>query len=395
MAGDSVPIGRRVAYLRVRRKLSQQSFADRLGKSKSWVDKVERGVRSLERVSTIRDVAAVLRVDTATLLGRDVKPTEVVERSEGVARIRAALATYEMALGNRSRRDVMSAELLAREVEHGWITYQHAQYPRLVELMPVLLAEVHRAQAHGPEIARVLVVEAYRLTAALLVKLGEANLAWLAADRAMAAATGDRVLLACAAVQLGQVLRASARARSVMLAAAYQIAPADLETGSPQELSLCGSLLVQAALIAARAGDERTAGELLDESAEMAAQVGDGNDHYRTAFGPTAVELARVAAAVELGDGPGAVSRHTEAVERDGWRWLPVEHRAAHLVDTARAYLQIDDHANAARLLIQADSIASAEVRHRPAVRELLAQVARDPDAPATIAQLALDLGVV
>ncbi|MEV6692174.1 helix-turn-helix domain-containing protein [Micromonospora sp. NPDC051196] len=395
MAGDSVPIGRRVAYLRVRRKLSQQSFADRLGKSKSWVDKVERGVRSLERVSTIRDVAAVLRVDTATLLGRDVKPTELAERSEGVARIRAALATYEMALGSRSRRDVMSPDLLAREVEHGWITYQYARYPHLVELIPALLAEVHRAQAHGPEAARVLVMEAYRLTAALLVKLGEVNLAWLAADRAMAAATGDRVLLACAAVQLGQVLRASARARSVMLAAAYQIAPADLETGSPQELSLCGSLLVQAALIAAGAGDERVAGELLDESAEMAAQVGDGNDYYRTAFGPTAVELARVAAAVELGDGPGAVSRHSEAVERDGWRWLPVEHRAAHLVDTARAYLQIDDQANAARLLIQADSIASAEVRHRPAARELLAQVARDPDAPATIAQLALDLGVV
>ncbi|MEU6021853.1 helix-turn-helix domain-containing protein [Micromonospora sp. NPDC047134] len=395
MAGDPVPIGRRVAYLRVRRKLSQQSFADRLGKSKSWVDKVERGVRSLERVSTIRDVAAVLRVDTATLLGRDVKPAEVAERSEGVARIRAALSSYEMALGSRSRRDVMSPDRLAREVEHGWITYQHARYPQLVELVPVLLAEVHRAQAHGPETARVHVVEAYRLTAALLVKLGEANLAWLAADRAMSAAAGDRVLLACAAVQLGQVLRAMARARSVMLAAAYQIAPADLDTGSPQELSLCGSLLIQAALIAARAGDERAAGELLDESAEMAARIGDGNDHYRTAFGPTAVQLARVAAAVELGDGPGAVSRHSEAIERDGWRWLPVEHRAAHLVDTARAYLQIDDHANAARLLVKADSIASAEVRHRPVGRKLVAQVARDPDAPATIAQLALDLGVV
>nr|WP_309244177.1 helix-turn-helix domain-containing protein [Micromonospora parastrephiae] len=60
VTGDSVPIGRRIAYLRARRKLSQQSFADRLGKSKSWVDKVERGVRSLERVSTIREVAAVL-----------------------------------------------------------------------------------------------------------------------------------------------------------------------------------------------------------------------------------------------------------------------------------------------------------------------------------------------
>ncbi len=78
-----MPIGRQVAYLRVRRRLSQQSLADRLGKSKSWVDKVERGVRSLERVSTIRDIAAVLRVDAATLLGRDAQPVNAVERQRG------------------------------------------------------------------------------------------------------------------------------------------------------------------------------------------------------------------------------------------------------------------------------------------------------------------------
>ncbi|SCL22483.1 Helix-turn-helix domain-containing protein [Micromonospora inyonensis] len=37
-----LPIGRRVAQLRVRRGMSQQVFADRIGRSKSWVDKVVR-----------------------------------------------------------------------------------------------------------------------------------------------------------------------------------------------------------------------------------------------------------------------------------------------------------------------------------------------------------------
>ncbi|MGI5523758.1 helix-turn-helix domain-containing protein [Micromonospora sp. CA-259024] len=284
MSGDPVPIGRRVAYLRVRRRLSQQSFADRLGKSKSWVDKVERGVRSLERVSTIREIAAVLRVDPATLLGRDVQPAGVAERREGVARIRAALSTYDMAFGRPTGREVMSPDRLAREVRHAWMTFQHARYPRLVELLPTLVTEVHRAHAQDPQVGRAAVVEAYRVTAALLVKLDEGSLAWLAADRAMSAAAGDRVLLGCAAVQLGQVLRASARAGPVMLiAAASQIAP-----GAPEEMSLRGSLLVQAALIAARAGDDRVVGNLLDEAAGLAARVGDGHDHYRTAFGPTA-----------------------------------------------------------------------------------------------------------
>ncbi|GAB3953956.1 hypothetical protein GCM10027614_60210 [Micromonospora vulcania] len=212
----------------------------------------------------------------------------------------------------------------------------------------------------------------------------------MAADRAMSAAAGDRVLLACAAVQLGQVLRASARARPVLLAAADQIGPAD-----KQMSSLRGSLLVQAALIAARAGDERVVGTLLGEAADLGARVGDGHDHYRTAFGPAAVELARVAAAVELGDGPQAVARHEEAIGRDGWRWLPVEHRAAHLIDAARAYLRTNDPTNAARVLLQADSFAPAEIRHRPAGRDVVAQVAREPDAPPRITQLAVALGVV
>ncbi|WP_405429612.1 helix-turn-helix domain-containing protein [Micromonospora sp. NBC_00617] len=390
MSGESVPIGRRVAYLRVRRRLSQQSFADRLGKSKSWVDKVERGVRSLERVSTIRDVAAVLRVDPAALLGRDVHPAGVAECREDVARIRAALSAYPMAFHRPTDRAVMSPDRLAREVWHAWMAYQHTRYARLAALLPPLVTEVQRAHAMDPEVGRAAVVEAYRVTAALLVKLGEGSLAWLAADRAMSAAAGDRVLLACATVQLGQVLRASARAKPVMLAAASQITP---ET--PQELSLRGSLLVQAALIAARAGDDRAAGGLLDEAAELAAHVGDGHDHHRTAFGPTAVELARVAAAVELGDGQRAVARHQEAIGRDGWRWLPVEHRAAHLIDAARAHLQADDPANAARLLLRANSIAPAEIRHRPSARDVVAQAARDPHAPPTIAQLAINLGVL
>ncbi|MET7820364.1 helix-turn-helix domain-containing protein [Micromonospora zamorensis] len=391
MGGDPVPIGRRVAYLRVRRRLSQQSFADRLGKSKSWVDKVERGIRSLERVSTIRDIAAVLRVDASALLGRDVQPVGVAEQREGVARIRAALSAYEMAFGRPTDREVVSPVRLAREVRHAWMTFQHARYPRLVELLPTLVTEVHRAHALKAEVGRAaVVVEAYRVTAALLVKLGEGSLAWVAADRAMSAAAGDPVLLACAAVQLGQVLRASARAGPVMLAAASQIA-----SGTPEEMSLRGSLLVQATLIAARAGDDRVVDDLLNEAAELAAQVGDGHDHHRTAFGPTAVELARVAAAVELGDGPQAIARHEKAIGWDGWRGLPVEHRAAHLIDAARAYLQTDDPANAARVLLRAERLAPAEIRERPAVRDVVAQVARDPDAPPTITQLAIGLGVL
>ncbi|GIJ32802.1 helix-turn-helix domain-containing protein [Micromonospora sediminimaris] len=396
--GDELPIGRRVAYWRGRRRMSQQVFADRLGKSKSWVDKVERGARSLDKVSTIAEIAAVLRVDQSVLLGRDVRPAAVSERAAGVERIRAALSAYDIAVGRRvPGRDIPAAAQVARSVVHAWTTYQHARYPQLIDLLPGLIGGAQRGYAREPGPGRGPLVEAYRIGAALLTKLGETELAWLAADRAMTLATGDAVLAATAAVQLGQVLRATGQTRaavSTMRSAAYRIAPPDLDGGPSGQLSLCGTLLVQGAFAAAGDGDERGAANLLDEAADLGDRVGDGHDHHRTAFGPTAVTAARTVAALELGDAGAAVTWHQRTVRRDGWQWLPVEHRAAHLIDAARAHLHAHDHTSAARTLRQAESIAPAEVRHRPAARDLLAQVLRSPHAPTTIVQLAAALGV-
>ncbi|RLK08912.1 transcriptional regulator with XRE-family HTH domain [Micromonospora sp. M71_S20] len=394
---ELLPVGRRVAYWRGRRKLSQQVLADRLGKSKSWVDKVERGVRSLDKVSTLQEIAAVLRIDTAVLLGRDIQPTEAAERVEGVERIRAALSTYEIALERPAAHGVLPVDRLVRQAAHVWTTFQHARYPQVVDLVPGLLAEAQRTHTRDPGAGRVPLVEAYRVTGSVLVKLDAPDVAWLAVDRAMLAATGDRVLVAAAAVQLGQVLRASGRARvakSVMLSAAYRIAPPVSDAGDPAELSLCGTLLVQAALAAARDGDDRAAVDLVDEGGEMAARVGDGHDHYRTGFGPTAVELARIAVAVERGDAEEAVARHGRVTVQDGWRWLSVEHRAAYLMDVARAYLHTDDPVGAGRVLVEADRIAPAEIRQRPAGRDIVAQVVRESAAPTTLTHLAAALGV-
>ncbi|MFI7209830.1 helix-turn-helix domain-containing protein [Micromonospora maritima] len=396
-SAEVLPVGRRVAYWRGRRRLSQKVFADRLGKSKSWVDKVERGVRSLDKLSTLQEIARVLRIDTAALVGQDTAPVQAKRHGDGVERIRAALSRYEIPLGKLAGRPVLPVERVLRDVEYAWTTFRHARYPQVVDLAPDLLINAQRTDVHDRGSGRGPLVEAYRVTAALLVKLGDAELAWLAVDRAMLAASGDRELVAAAAVQLGQVLRALGRAREakpVMLTAAYRIAPPVIEHGAPVELSLCGTLLIQASLAAAQDGNESAAGELLDEAAGMAQQVGDGCDHHCTAFGPTAVDVARAAVAVENGDTDEALAWHEKATTRSSWRWLPVEHRAAHLLDVARAYLHSGDVGNAARMLTEAERTAPSEITHRPAARDILAEVVRDPRAPTTIAKLAATLGV-
>ncbi|MBB5826202.1 helix-turn-helix domain-containing protein [Micromonospora carbonacea] len=389
MTSGDEPIGRRVARWRARRRLTQQMLADRLGRSKSWVDKVERGVRALDRYAVIQEVAEVLRVDPLVLLGeRRPLPSTGAGRLDGVDGIRAALARYDVPHPTGSVAET------GRHVGHAWLTFQHARYDQVIRLLPRLLHAAQGVRAAEPE----LLVQAYRIASSVLVKLGEADLGWLAADRAVAAAGGDRVLAGAATISAAQALRALGYDRLALvaaLAAAHRIAPAPPpgpET-SPEGPAVHGTLLLQAALAAAGCGDAHRAGELTARAAEVAARVA-ADDPHRTGFGPVVVELAEVVAAVELGEARAAVVRHEQVVRRDAWRLLPAEHRAAYLVDAARAYLQVGDPGGAGRALVDADGVAPAEVRCRPVARTVLAEVASARPAPAGVARLATLVGL-
>ena len=50
---DATPLGERIAYYRRRRGLSQVKLAGLLGRSESWLSQVERGVRSIDRISVL------------------------------------------------------------------------------------------------------------------------------------------------------------------------------------------------------------------------------------------------------------------------------------------------------------------------------------------------------
>ncbi|MEU4475425.1 helix-turn-helix domain-containing protein [Micromonospora sp. NPDC023888] len=382
MTNDDLPIGRQVARWRVRRSMTQQMLADRLRRSKSWVDKVERGVRALDRYSVIQELAHVLRVDPEVLLGQ--QPSTPAGTPAGVDDIRAALARYDI-----PQAPAQTPEEVRRQVGYAWLTYQHAHYGQLVRVLPGLLDAVQGARS-----AEVL-VPAYRITSSLLVKLDEADLAWLAADRAMAAAGDNQILAATAAIAVAQALRAADRGR---LALAATLAAANRVTVTPQrsvgEWAVGGTLLVQAALAAAGSGDSRRADELTERAAGVAANLRGYDDQHRTSFGPIVVELARVLVAASRGDAVESLRRHSAVVRREAWRRLPAEYRGAYLVDAARAYLQVGDLRGAARALVEADSVAPAEVRCRPLVRTVIADVARAQPAPAGVARLATLVGL-
>lgn len=66
---SELPIGRRVRYWRLRKGMTQRLLGELVGKSKSWVEKVEGGARPLDSVWTICCIADVLKIDPLLLLG--------------------------------------------------------------------------------------------------------------------------------------------------------------------------------------------------------------------------------------------------------------------------------------------------------------------------------------
>ncbi|WDZ87281.1 helix-turn-helix domain-containing protein [Micromonospora cathayae] len=396
-----LPIGRRIAQLRARRGMNQQVFADRIGKSKSWVDKVERGVRRLERLPTIEAVAAALGVSTAILLGRNTRrpPTTTGSTAAAVEHVREALATYDTPTA--PERPPSTAEL-HQQVGYAQTAYRHAHHQHVLRMLPDLISAARHAARPRAATATAwpaghLLVQVYRLTAHTLIKLGDPQAAWLAADRAVTAAAGDPHRAAQAAIPLAQALRALGRGRLALAAAIAAVRPIDLAAyrePPPDQLALAGTLLTEAAIAAATHGDPGIAHDLLDRAAHQATRHAAGHHHDDDGFAPVTVELARVLVAARLGDHHTALTVHRHATRDLGWQRLPAEHRAAHLIDITRTHLDAGDHHAAGRTIVAADQIAPTEVRLRPAAHALLAAIVRAGPTPADVTRLATTIGL-
>ncbi len=408
---DEQPIGRRVAYWRSRRNMSQKLFADRLGKSKSWVDKIERGVRNLERLPVIYGIADVLQLDVQVLMGKDPvrRPESVncIDQVE-VTEIRTALERYDkISTFSFTPPDTPALAELQKAVGHAWLTFQHSKYGVLARMLPKLLRDAQAAQgAHATNAdessrqAAHLLGQVYQIASSTLRKLGEHDLAWLAADRSLMVClhSGDELLTGLATTRVANALAALGRFRPALeinVNIANQIAPDYGNDATPQRLSVYGIMLLQGAMAAARLGDTATVRDLIGGAEEAAKQLGGDDNHYFTNFGPTNVAFHRAAADVEMGEGGRAVETH-ESIDPTNFAAMMPERRAHHLLDLSRGLAQIGDMARASEVLIEADRLAPSEIRCRPIAHELITDVLRRTRGapPAAVAELADQMGL-
>jgi transcriptional regulator with XRE-family HTH domain len=381
-------VGSRVRYWRKRRGMTRQLFADLLGRSPSWVDKVETGDRRLDRLSVLDRIAEVLNVRLHVLLddhefnlhAQCADPAEV-------AAIRAALQRYDPAVGPSQAPDTrLDLGRLQRQVSYGWLAFQASDYAALGQILADLLTDTQRAEAELPsgerqgQSAVSLLTQTYQIIASTTRKLGHFDLEWIAADRCIAAAerTGDPLLLGGASFRLVNAFldNNGAPAALVVARGAADRLAAALPSGQPGAYSLYGHLLLQGAMCAAAAENASGVQHFLREAKDAAARLGSDRNDFYTAFGPTNVLIHEVAALVELREWAPAID---VAAQIDPTRFaaLPRERRANHLLGVARAHSLGGERDEALCALLEAEGLAPSEVRCRPAAHDLVTDLVR------------------
>jgi transcriptional regulator with XRE-family HTH domain len=368
--------GQRVARARKRHGWTQAELADRVGRSTSWVAKVEGGHASLDRRSVLDHLAAVLGVEVVELTGQPYRPVAMAQDSghAGIPALRLALqhaALPLLASVDRRPRDVagVRADVEAIEVLRQAARFEivGARLPGLIEDLVVL------GRNGGPqdEVAS-LTVRACHVARVMSNLTGHHDLAWTALERELAAAgsLGAPVELAAAHWDLcgawlhaGAVVEASAAAT-----AALDLLEPHMGDGDAVVQQMWGALHLRAAIAASRRWDAVEARSHVEQARQVIPQARQANAWQTQFNGPVhavhavevEVELGRPAEAVDLAG--GVPVGEIESAERISHYWIL----------TARAAQMNAEPDKALRALLAAETAAGPHVLNRPMTHDLI-----------------------
>lgn len=396
---DDLELGARIAHWRERRGVTQKLLADRIGRSKSWIEKVEAGTRSANRLPILLTICKELRIDLPVLIGRDPeRDTRECIDDVQVETIRAALERYETV--NEEVPDDYRPDIarLRRQLIYVWSAFEQADYHVVSQNLPALLLDAQRSSIiNDSDETTAALSEVYQVTASTLRKLGEYDLAWLAGDRGLALAErlGDSMLTALIGFRVANALTALGRSGAAFNLNVSLASRVEIDVRTQADRSVYGNLLLQAAMAAAANGNAIAMRDLIREANAVAAYVPDNANHHRLSFGPTNVGIHHVSALVSLGEGGLAVEIASK-MDDAAIRLVRRERRANHFVDVARGYSQWGMREEALGKLLEAEGLAPREVICRPMARSTIENlISRSRNQPsASLQALAERAGV-
>src|SRR4051812_14548661 len=390
---ETMTIGERVAFYRRRRGMAQVVLAGLVGRTEDWLSKVENNRIELDRLSVIRSLAEALDVALADLV---VEPTLLEWTTDSGVRtvpaLRAVLMDYGqltpvLALVPAARVDL---DDLQRAVGEVFDAYQASRYAYVAGRAPLVLADAlgatRAAAADDRNRANALLALAYQSAVSVLTKLGEYDLAWIAAERGLNSAqqSDNPIVLGSLFRSVAHALHSTGRFQGSMQlvrAAANVLEPQVGSRADDALLSVYGTLFLTGAVAAARADDRASATSFLNEAADCAGRLGRDANSMWTAFGPTNVAIHRMTAAMELGDVQIAV----DLAPRIDASPLPTERRVRHAIEPARAYTARNRRDDALRVILDAEQLAPEQIRHHAISRQLVLSWLRNTRGPRSV----------
>lgn len=399
---DEMAIGQRVAFYRRRRGLSQEVLAGLVGKTAEWLRKIETGRAELDRLSVIRVLANELGVSLGDLISESSSLGHSGSSTQRtIPMLRAALHDYRHLIPETTASiddKPPSPAALERDVTDLWDAYQHSQYSTLARRLPYLIHDCRAAirvyDSDNSQRAHMLTAYVHQVASLFLTKIGEADLAWIAASQGLAEAKASNDY-----VVIGSLSRAAAhtlvsigeygQARGLASTAANYLSP-HLARPSQPLLSVYGSLHLVCALAAARDNDRGSATTHMAEAEVSARRLGRDANYVWSAFGPTNVKIHEVCVAMEFGD----IQRAIQIAPTLDTSSLPIERRVRHVIETARAYAQWNKIDKALDALLMAERIGPDQIRYHRLSRTIVRRILSRSRPPRLAVELSVRMGV-
>jgi transcriptional regulator with XRE-family HTH domain len=383
---DRQETGQRIARARRRRGLSQATLAGLVGRSESWLSQVERGKRSIDSHTVLTHLAQVLRMDIADLAEPETGQTTRLAAYPSASRIEQAMTSYA-GLDDRISSPATRHKPDLRNLQHRTAAahrlYQAARYEETGRVLPALIAETETAsRAAGPgdpDLCRQR-TKVYDTTAALLSRVGERALAWIAADRAISAAeqSGQPLMIALGAYRMSYLLTSRKRPQDALaLATTAATAIAQLNSPSlPEQLSIYGGLHLAAANAAAAQYDTALSASHLSAAERIAGQLGHDANYLGTAFGPVNVAIHKMSTSARIGDWT-TVLRIGESLDAATMPAGLIGRRTQVKLDLARAYAMRRQDAAAVNTLLTAEQLSPQLVRFHHHTHDVISLLLR------------------
>ncbi|MEV6422515.1 helix-turn-helix transcriptional regulator [Streptomyces sp. NPDC051662] len=384
--------------------LTQEGLSERADVSVDVIRQLEQRRKGSARLPTLHALSKGLGVELTSLLG---DPPGVPSNGEGdppqmVALRRAIMPPLYAPAPEPSGVETLTVELLRAEIADAWTLYHDAEFGRLMEILPGVIADARQTASAGTGEERAggqaALGKALQLGGHLSIRMGKTDLALSSLERAIAAAdaSSDPLLGPMIANSVAWAYQRQNRlddAIAVALHAADRVKSTRFDDA--EGVKVWGGLTMSAATSYARSRDYERADAMMRAAEKEAVRVGrmptSEDSRMVSVFSKSSVRIERVRLAVQFGHPEEALKlAKGMRLSKDtppSWRtWL--------LLDVARAHTDVGNAEGAVKALESLRRFAPTWMRHHTLAVSIVEELWELPNRPTGLRPIAEFLGV-